>query len=579
MVENNSDVLEKDLSLRLAEMIQDELQRQGCTEVFLTRQEDVGISIRERAAYAGQLDAEFLVSLHFNASEKHNLFGTEIWVSSAKVERQDEAVRLAKCFEKKLVLLGLESRGIKVRTDNASNEDYYGIIREGVKCGIPTILVEHCFLDHENDAPFWKGEEALRKLAQADAAAIMEYLNEENSELDFSDSIFYLSDSRQEDRTPPRGVALKEQYFDGDEVVFTLWAEDQESKIAYYDYSLDGGVIWSKLYGWGQEETKKVILREDEVTGNILFRIYNGFDLYTQLEVIPKVERVSVSEDDDAEKNSVRKPVAWDVYDIGESRMLTIGVLILLGFCLLLPYTYVRRRVKCQKLFEPDQAGTEMKCKDREKTRQMKAISTDEESICRNLWKYFIYHAVKAAGGDLEPDDIENFFQQTRIMMNGRDSIAVNGILLTLNLQNVFLVYRRDIGQGRFCEKYRKLYNDITYRLPCRQYEKEDFDELKVQIMKRQEKRSEERESDYYAKLYDFIVRWLGDDAIYSHIFAGVIVYDECISLGGIPFLINIKRIFEIYKKDKDDARRIMILGELFAEAQADLQQELYTIK
>lgn len=582
LVENNSDVLEKDLNLRLAEMIQEELQQQGCTEVFLTRQEDVGISIRERAAYARQLNAEFLVSLHFNASEKHNLFGTEIWVPAEKVKHQDEAVRLAECFEKRLVFLGLDSRGIKVRTDDASDEDYYGIIREGVKCGIPTILVEHCFLDHENDAPFWQGEEALRKLAQADAAAIMEYLNEDNSELDFSDSMFYLGNSRQEDRTPPQRAALKAQYFDGNEAVFTLWAEDQESKIAYYDYSLDGGITWSKLYGWGQEETREVILREDEVTGKVLFRIYNGFDLYTQLEVVPKVERIAVSEYNDTEEDLVREQAAWDGDDVGEIWVLTIGVLILLGWCLLIQYSHARRRVKYQKLFGLDQAGAEMKCKGREKATPMIAISAGrvDGSICRNLWKYFIYYAVKAAGYDLEVSDIESFFQQTRIMMNGRNSIAVNGILLTLNLQNVFQAYQKDKGQGRFCEKYRKLYKDITFRLPCRQYEKESFDELEVQVMERRAKCSGEQEFDYYAKLYDFIVGWLGDDNVYSHIFAGAIVYGECISLGGIPFLINIKRIFETYKEDKDTAKRIMILCESFAEAQADLlRQELYMMK
>lgn len=581
LVENNSDVLEKDLSLRLAEMIQEELQRQGCTEVFLTRQEDVGISIRERAAYARQLDAEFLVSLHFNASEKHNLFGTEVWVPAEKVKQRDEAVRLAECFEKRLVFLGLDSRGIKARTDDASDEDYYGIIREGVKCGIPTILVEHCFLDHENDALFWQGEEALRKLAQADAAAIMEYLNEENSEFDFPDSTFYPGDSRQEDRTPPQRAALKEQRFDGNEVIFTLWAEDPESKIAYYDYSLDGGVTWSKLYGWGREENREVILREDEVTGNVLFRIYNGFDLYTQLEVIPGTERTAAPGYDDPEENFVREQTAWNEYVVGATGMLVIGVLILLGDYLLIQYSHVRKRVNCQRLFGLNQAGAE-RCWSREKALQARAISTgkNEELICRNWWKYFIYYAVKAAGGDLEEADIENFFQQTRIMTNGRESIAVNGILLTLNLQNVFQVYRRDVGRRRFCEKYGKLYHEITYRLSCRQYEKEDFDELEIQVMKRRTRYSEEQEFDYYAKLYDFIVGWLGDDAVYSHIFAGVIVHDECMSRGGIPFLINIKRIFGIYKKDKDDAERIMALCELFAEAQADLlQQELCMMK
>lgn len=50
------------------------------------------------------------------------------------------------------------------------------ITRNGTEKGIPSIIIEHCFLDDENDyRNFLSSDEKLRNLAIADVNAIARY--------------------------------------------------------------------------------------------------------------------------------------------------------------------------------------------------------------------------------------------------------------------------------------------------------------------------------------------------------------------------------------------------------------------
>ena len=54
--------------------------------------------------------------------------------------------------------------------------DYYGLVRAGVKHDLPTVIIEHAFLDSDSDyQEYLCDEEKLEKLAAADARGIARY--------------------------------------------------------------------------------------------------------------------------------------------------------------------------------------------------------------------------------------------------------------------------------------------------------------------------------------------------------------------------------------------------------------------
>ena len=79
-IENNHE--EKAMTLITAMAMYEELGLYDNVKVYLTRTTDQELSLKERAAYAASVDADFLFSIHYNASENHELFGSEVWVSS-----------------------------------------------------------------------------------------------------------------------------------------------------------------------------------------------------------------------------------------------------------------------------------------------------------------------------------------------------------------------------------------------------------------------------------------------------------------------------------------------------------------
>lgn len=61
------------------------------------------------------------------------------------------------------------------RRAEGSFDDYYGILRHAYNNGMPSIIIEHCYLDSEKDKEFFQSENGLDKLANADAKGIAAY--------------------------------------------------------------------------------------------------------------------------------------------------------------------------------------------------------------------------------------------------------------------------------------------------------------------------------------------------------------------------------------------------------------------
>lgn len=187
-------VMEKNINLKIARCLKEELSEYEGVTVSLTRDGDYEVELLERTEIALDEGADLLVSLHNNASGPCCPYTNGCTVLVAKGEYKEEMAQkeqeLACNVLYELEKLGIENQGMLLR-DSESGEtyedgslaDYYAIIRNGVKNNLPSILIEHAFMDDGDDFNgFLSSDEKLKALARADARGIARYYQLEKKE-------------------------------------------------------------------------------------------------------------------------------------------------------------------------------------------------------------------------------------------------------------------------------------------------------------------------------------------------------------------------------------------------------------
>lgn len=285
--ENNH--LEKDMTLLTALSMYEELSKYDELKVYLTRSDDVDMSLKERARFASDVNADFLISLHYNASVEHDLFGAEVWIPY-EYPFNNYSYQLAYEFLKTLQDNGIFIRGIKTKL-NDKGLDYYGIIREANAKEIPAVILEHCHVDEARDEAFCVSEEDCILFGKQDAAAVLRYIGIDSDLCNVSE--YYPVTSTYADVTAPDicTIVLKGEDLENGILSFEVSATDYDSCLIYYDYSIDGGNTFSKLNPWPESDALKGIFC-DTFTLNlsipsgtrpeVIIRAYNLFDLQTE---------------------------------------------------------------------------------------------------------------------------------------------------------------------------------------------------------------------------------------------------------------------------------------------------------
>lgn len=284
------DYNEKEMTMIVAQAMKEELEQYQGIEVYLTREGDAELSLKERAEYAAQMDTDFLFCLHFNMSEHHTLFGAECWVS-AFGENYSKGYSFASAEMELLTEKGLYSRGIKTRL-NDKGTDYYGIIRQAVELDVPCVLIEHCHLDQANDQPYYDHGEKLREFGRLDATAVAQYfgLYSETLQKDFRTyqrvEVAVPEGVMRPDETEPEECAIElvEQDAESGDVTIRVTASDAESGMLYYNYSYDGGQHYSELIRWPDRTADSFTVTIEIPLGTapvLSVNAYNGYDLYT----------------------------------------------------------------------------------------------------------------------------------------------------------------------------------------------------------------------------------------------------------------------------------------------------------
>ncbi len=183
----NGSLVEKELTLKIGLLVKEHLEENyPKIKVYMTREDDTVFSddvakdLEERCEYAKEVGAQILVSLHLNASPEHNATGANVYISH-RPNVTDESKKLGKAILEELSGLGIENGGTHTRNSNDLYDDegkvldYYAINRHCAARDIPGVIVEHCYIDAEGDLKYIDSDEALERLACADAEGIASY--------------------------------------------------------------------------------------------------------------------------------------------------------------------------------------------------------------------------------------------------------------------------------------------------------------------------------------------------------------------------------------------------------------------
>lgn len=204
---NSKGLVEKDVTLKIANYLKSQLSQYYKVNVILTHNgrnfpnNDAG-DLAARAMVARNNNADLYVSLHINDTNDKSVNGANVFVTSrTELPKYKQGMTiLGNKILNNLNKLGIRNNGVinnklcndrepKYQYYDGSQADYYGDIRHAMKgdtndygkdfrdgSGIPTVLIEHCYMNNSHDVQFLDSEEDLKKIAKADGDAIIDYL-------------------------------------------------------------------------------------------------------------------------------------------------------------------------------------------------------------------------------------------------------------------------------------------------------------------------------------------------------------------------------------------------------------------
>lgn len=168
-----NNVLEKDINLKIAGLVEKNLTEMGY-EVVMTRDEDKMLAdsdstnkkiqdMKTRVELINETAPALALSIHQNSYHEGSIHGAQVFYYS----HSDEGEKAAKVLQEALLTVDAEN------TRQAKANDSYYLLK---RTEVPTIIVECGFLSNAQEAEKLVDEEYQRKLADAIAQGITEYL-------------------------------------------------------------------------------------------------------------------------------------------------------------------------------------------------------------------------------------------------------------------------------------------------------------------------------------------------------------------------------------------------------------------
>ncbi len=188
---------ESDLTWAIAQACKTQLESYGRYTVFLTRAEDENPKQSERVNRAVQAGAALFVSIHINSADATSAHGAEVWIPNDHGYLNNQTHDLSESIADKILdnitALGLSDRGLKIKDatdddvyDDGTPADYFTVISEARRAGIPSMIVEHAFISNASDASKLADPAFLKKLGIADAKGIASTFSFANPQIQLS---------------------------------------------------------------------------------------------------------------------------------------------------------------------------------------------------------------------------------------------------------------------------------------------------------------------------------------------------------------------------------------------------------
>lgn len=193
-------IFEKDLSLRLAKKIKEELSKS--TSAYLTRSLDRAVSLQERADLADLVKADLFLSIHFNSSPNAKSHGFELYyldnnsnVAANKVERAENLNLKGEELMVNQILVDLVIQQTVHHSKELAalvHEKVKPVIKQnkiddrGIKPGLfyvlalskrPGLLVEVGFVSNPGELRKVNEDKFLDSMAKAISAGVVSYIN------------------------------------------------------------------------------------------------------------------------------------------------------------------------------------------------------------------------------------------------------------------------------------------------------------------------------------------------------------------------------------------------------------------
>jgi len=255
-------VHEEVVNFKIAKYCKEELEKySGISNVYMTRNgydcPYPGTSSTEdnkkRVDFAKSVGADIYVSIHNNSSASSSAKGASVYYpnSNYRPDVGKNGERIANIILKKLVEIGLESRGIHVRNseDNTrypdgSLADYYGVIKNGKLSGFTSVIIEHAFISNSSDVSKYLSDDTkLKLLGVADAKAIAEYYGlSEKTSWDKNVSAAKLSTSFTSDNM--NVTAAVSGLSKAPEVKLAVWSSSNQSDLKWYNAKKNSSGNW-----------------------------------------------------------------------------------------------------------------------------------------------------------------------------------------------------------------------------------------------------------------------------------------------------------------------------------------------
>ena len=308
---------EKNIDLITARAMYDELSQYPNVTVYMTREDDRELSLKERVDFAQSVGADLVVSVHYNASIDHLFYGAEIF-TSAFGNCYTTGFGAASCIMKRWKDYGLYDKGIKTRL-NSDMLDYYGVIRHGKDLNVPVMIIEHGYLDNHIDQEKIGTEEEWKRLGRIDAEGIADYYgiskNVMSQTVTPAVNVKLPDDIVYPDETSPENVSVKiepgrKDPASDDRVLFdyTITCDENESRMMYYNAAIGNieTVIpedFADLKLWGDRDIiTDTISLPAQFSGRVVFRVYNIYGLYTDYETTLQAPSDKASEEEKEKK-------------------------------------------------------------------------------------------------------------------------------------------------------------------------------------------------------------------------------------------------------------------------------------